>query len=337
MNPYIAANFFCAQFPRCTLYLPITSHSKKYIAPPYDLSPHYCFRSLMNSEKQNSTHSPFYILIVEDEPILADIIRKKLMSVGYEVDIAPDGVAGLMKIQQRKPDLLLLDIRLPKKDGYQVIEHLRAHEYTQDLPVLIISNSGQPVELERFLAFGICDYLIKAEFSPQEVLSKVRACLKETDTPQNRHAFDDSGRNIGSDLESIDDQHAAIPMREKKKVLLVEDDKMLSDLAYMQLFRDGFDVEIVIDGESVLPKIQRWMPDIILLDIRLPDMDGFEVMEQLRKSEQFHSIPTIIISNFDQESFRNRARELGAADYLIKANLDTHAISEKVKEILHII
>lgn len=291
----------------------------------------------MNQENRNATHAPFYILIIEDEPILADIIRKKLMSVGYHVDVAGDGVEGLMKIQQRKPDLLLLDIRLPKKDGYEVMEHLRSHEYTKDLPVLIISNSGQPVELDRFLEFGICDYLIKAEFSPQEVLSKVRSCLKETDaTPNNQRAFADSGHNIGANLESIDDTRAAQQLRNKKKVLLVEDDKMLADLAYMQLFRDAFDVEIVIDGESVLPKLQRWLPDIILLDIRLPDMDGFEVIEQLKKHEPFRSIPIIIISNFDQESFRKRAQELGAADYLVKANLDTHAISAKVKEVLRI-
>lgn len=276
-----------------------------------------------NTNKKN-------ILIIEDESILADIISKKLMHVGYNVDIARDGEEGLRKIAEHMPDLVLLDVRLPKKDGYQVLEQLRADEKTKKLNVLVISNSGQPVEIERMLELGICDYLIKAEFTPQEVLSKVGSCLRGPQGKEHSFGANFSGRQPMNDMKKINTTPSNA-VKNKKRVLLVEDDKMLSDLAYMQLFRDGFDVEIAIDGESVLPKLQEWKPDIILLDIRLPDMDGFEVMTQIKKLPEFKSIPIVILSNFDQPSFKNKATELGAIEYLIKANLDTKLISENVK------
>lgn len=272
-----------------------------------------------------------FILLVEDEAILADIVQRKLIQSGYEVDLATDGEEGLQKIMTRKPDLLLLDVLLPKKNGYQILEFLRAHEDTKNIPVLVISNSGQPVEIDRMLELGICDYLIKAEFTPQEVLEKVSRCLAPNTSVKKY--FSPQKHKI--DIGSIDQPIAsALSGTKKKKVLLVEDDKMLADLAYMQLFRDGYEVEIVIDGEGVLPKIKTWTPDLILLDIRLPDMDGFQVMELLRQHSEYVKIPIVIVSNFDQPNYRKRAKELGAVEYLVKADMDTHAISDKVKALI---
>lgn len=113
------------------------------------------------------------ILIVEDEEILSNLLEKKLTEIGYEVDIAPDGEEGLKKMQEKRPDLVLLDIIMPKKGGFEVLEEMQKSDLKK-IPVIIISNSGQPVEISKALDLGVKDYLIKTQFDPQEVIEKVK-------------------------------------------------------------------------------------------------------------------------------------------------------------------
>ena len=111
------------------------------------------------------------ILVIEDEETLIDLLVTKLKAAGYQVETATDGESGLKKIKSKRPDIILLDIVMPKKNGYEVMEEMRAENIS--IPVIIISNSGQPVEIEKTKKLGAVDYLIKTEFSPQEVLEKV--------------------------------------------------------------------------------------------------------------------------------------------------------------------
>ena len=114
------------------------------------------------------------ILIIEDEEVLLGLLQKKLESEGYQVFTALDGEAGLEKMKKELPDLILLDIVMPKKDGFQVMEEMHDHEQLKTIPIVIISNSGQEVELERAKSLGAKDWLIKTEFDPMEVIEKVK-------------------------------------------------------------------------------------------------------------------------------------------------------------------
>jgi CheY-like chemotaxis protein len=113
------------------------------------------------------------IVLVEDEEILRDLLFRKLQKYGYSVDVAVDGEEGIAKIKDTKPDLVLLDIVMPKKDGFGVMEEMKEDELIKDIPVIIVSNSGQPVELERAKNLGVKDWIIKTEFDPMEVVSMV--------------------------------------------------------------------------------------------------------------------------------------------------------------------
>ena len=113
------------------------------------------------------------ILIVEDEDILLDLLRKKLQEEGYEISVARDGVEGLEKMKEVKPDLILLDVIMPRMGGFEVMEEKNKDEALRRIPVIIISNSGQPVELDRAKKLGVKDWLIKTQFDPQEVVDKV--------------------------------------------------------------------------------------------------------------------------------------------------------------------
>jgi CheY-like chemotaxis protein len=101
-------------------------------------------------------------------------LSKKLTQEGYNVEVAKDGVEGLEKMKQQQPDLILLDVIMPKKGGFDVMEEMRSNEDLRNIPVIIISNSGQPVELDKAKELGAKDWLIKTEFDPQEVIEKVK-------------------------------------------------------------------------------------------------------------------------------------------------------------------
>jgi len=114
------------------------------------------------------------ILLIEDEDVIIDLLQRKLEKEGYEIEVAHDGQEGLDKMKKIKPDLVLLDIIMPKLGGLEVMEKKKQNPELRNIPVIIISNSGQPVELERAKKLGARGWLIKTEFDPQEVVEKVK-------------------------------------------------------------------------------------------------------------------------------------------------------------------
>lgn len=117
------------------------------------------------------------ILIIEDEKILSGLLDKKLKEVGFETALAYDGQEGMEKMKAEKIDLILLDIIMPRKGGFEVLEDIQKEPELKKIPVIIISNSGQPVEISRALDLGVKDYLIKTQFDPDEVIEKVKKQL----------------------------------------------------------------------------------------------------------------------------------------------------------------
>ena len=113
------------------------------------------------------------ILIVEDEEIMINLLQRKLDREGFNISIARDGEEGLKAMREKPPDIVLLDIIMPKMGGFEVMEEMQKDKELKKIPVIVISNSGQPVELDRAQRLGAKDWLIKTEFDPQEVIDKV--------------------------------------------------------------------------------------------------------------------------------------------------------------------
>ncbi|KPJ73262.1 hypothetical protein AMJ48_02250 [Parcubacteria bacterium DG_74_1] len=113
------------------------------------------------------------ILLIEDEEIMIDLLQKKLIREGYKVSVARDGEKGLKAMKEARPDLVLLDIIMPKMGGLEVMEEMAKDQELSKIPVIVVSNSGQPVELDRAQKLGAKDWLVKTEFDPQEVINKV--------------------------------------------------------------------------------------------------------------------------------------------------------------------
>ena len=114
------------------------------------------------------------IILIEDEELMVTLLQRKLTQDGYEVSVARNGEDGLKSMREARPDLVLLDIIMPRKGGFEVMEEMQKDKDLKGIPVIVISNSGQPVEIDRAQKLGAKDWLIKTEFDPQEVVDKVK-------------------------------------------------------------------------------------------------------------------------------------------------------------------
>jgi len=123
-------------------------------------------------------------------------------------------------------------------------------------------------------------------------------------------------------------------MSMRNKVLLIEDDLALLKIYSNKLKVNNFEVLVATTGKEGLHKVQTEKPDIVLLDIILPEEDGFMVLENIKKNKETKDIPVIILSNLGQESDIKRGKELGAEDYLVKSNVSLIDIVSKVRKYL---
>lgn len=120
------------------------------------------------------------ILLIEDDPFLIDIYTTKLKESGFEVDVATNGEMGIEKLKEKIPDVLLIDIVLPKIDGWQILEEIKKMKKEKifrnldNLKIVILSNLGQKEDVERGIKLGATKYLIKAHYTPSEVIEEIK-------------------------------------------------------------------------------------------------------------------------------------------------------------------
>ncbi len=118
------------------------------------------------------------VLIVDDDAFLSGIYATKLELEGFAVLTARDGDEGLKLALKEVPDLILLDVLMPKMDGFEVLKRLKAEAATKPIPVIMLTNLGQKEDIEKGLEEGAIDYLIKAHFVPAEAVAKIKKVLK---------------------------------------------------------------------------------------------------------------------------------------------------------------
>lgn len=118
------------------------------------------------------------ILIIEDDKFLRELISRKLEKEGYIVCEAIDGEEGEKKIREEKPSLVLLDLILPGIDGFEVLSRIKRDPVLEPIPIIILSNLGQKEEIEKGLKLGAIDFLVKAHFTPAEIIEKIKNILE---------------------------------------------------------------------------------------------------------------------------------------------------------------
>ena len=117
------------------------------------------------------------ILVAEDDMFLANAYKAKLSKVGFDLDIAADGEETMQKIKTYKPDILLLDLMMPKKDGFSVLEDIRKDPVFKSLPIVVASNLGQKEDIDRAMSLGADGYIVKSNLSLSELVDKINAFI----------------------------------------------------------------------------------------------------------------------------------------------------------------
>lgn len=126
-----------------------------------------------------TTRNKPVILLAEDDTFLSGMYVTKLTMEHYTVELATDGAAALDKARELHPDLLLLDVLMPKMNGFDVLRQLKADPATASIPVILLTNLGQKSDVQEGLDLGAADYLIKAHFMPSEVVEKIKRLLQQ--------------------------------------------------------------------------------------------------------------------------------------------------------------
>jgi len=221
------------------------------------------------------------VLVVDDSAPMRDLLRGMIEQAGYVVAEADGGASALQLARLLQPQLITLDVMLPDLDGFDVIQVLRNDPLTRDLPVLFVSATS---ERDRALALGGSGFITKP-FTSDELISQIRVLL----APRQR------------------------------RVLVVDDDYHVRPTLARLLQRGGFEVSEAADGRTGLALIERQPPDLVLLDIRMPDIDGYEVLRRLKLNPLHQHIPVVILTASDLgKSAQQRALALGAVRYLEK-------------------
>ena len=114
------------------------------------------------------------ILLVEDDPFLIDIYTTKLKESGFGVEVASDGESALRKVKEKEPGLVILDIVLPQLDGWEILRQIKSDPKLKNIKIIILSNLGQKEEVERGVELGAVKYLIKAHYTPSQVVEEIK-------------------------------------------------------------------------------------------------------------------------------------------------------------------
>lgn len=203
------------------------------------------------------------VLVVEDDPKGADLLRIYLSEAGYTVDVARDGAEGLEKIRQLGPAAVILDILLPKLDGWAFITQVKADPVTKAVPVIIVSIIDQK---GKGFALGAADYLIKP--------------VQKDDLLRTLRAF------------SLTAKTQTAPV----KILAVDDDPKAVELLAAILEPEGFHILRAYGGEAGIEIARAEQPDLIILDLLMPEMNGFEVLDRLGQSSVTRQLPVILFT-----------------------------------------
>src|SRR3989344_1965067 len=266
------------------------------------------------------------VLVAEDDAIMREILLGKLSSSGFTALGAEDGDTALRIVQEQKPDLVLLDIMIPGKSGIEVMRAMQADAGTKDIHVIAISNSDDADSIREAKNLGVKDFLIKAIFDSSDVVEKAKQVLRAT------------AANAKKEESTVTPQQPTSDTNNKtgmKTIFIVEDDKFLRDLAAQKLEAEGFKLTSATNGTDALEYLQNNpRPDTIVLDLILPGISGFEVLEKVKQNPDLKDVPVLILSNLGQEEDIEKAKKLGATDYLVKAHFSFAEIIKKIHAIV---
>lgn len=240
------------------------------------------------------------ILIIEDDISLSDNLSMFLSKKNFNILLSHTGKEALHMCLKHPISLIISDINLPDMSGFSVIKVLKINAATKSIPFIFLSAEVDPVVIQTGLKLGAKDYITKP-FKVKSLLEVICSSIALSD-------------------------------EEKKTILVIENDPDISDNLHSIFRRSGFNVVIASNGQNGLEKAFSNYPDLIVCNTKLPDLDGYSVLEELTKSDMTRTIPFIFLSANSDSSHHRRGMTLGADDYItIPFNADDILNSVKTR------
>jgi signal transduction histidine kinase/CheY-like chemotaxis protein len=210
------------------------------------------------------------VLVIEDDPSTRELFSRYLEKDGYYVLRAKDGAEGLELAKIHRPDVITLDLVLPGIDGWHVLTALKTDANLKEIPVIMITVTD---DREMGITLGASEFITKPV--DREQLSRILMKYRKEQS--------------------------------SRTVLIIEDDLITGELMQTILIKEGWETDIALNGYAALEKVTRNLPDLILLDLMMPEMDGFEFIMHLRARQEWMEIPVIVVT----------AKELTKEDHLL--------------------
>jgi two-component system NtrC family sensor kinase len=254
-------------------------------------------RSLTTSDGRRSPHADC-VLVIDDDATARELIADHLKAEGFSVVTAAGGVEGLKLAKELRPTAITLDVMMPDLDGWSVLAALRQDPELADIPVIMVTIVD---EHRRGIALGAAGYLTKPIDRERlhRLISRFRA--------------------------------AAPPTR----VLLVEDDAVQRERMRGWLEGPQWAVREAANGREALDRLQQGKPDVILLDLMMPEMDGFAVVAALQKESDWRDIPVIVITSLDLDAKDRERLNAGVQLVLVKERFQPADLVERIRRLVH--
>src|SRR5574337_1836406 len=264
-----------------------------------------------------------HLFVADDDPLFVNLLTELFGSAGYQVTSAPDGEATLQMIKQAIPDLLILDLLLPRMDGWEVMKILRAKTTTRDLPILAVTSLGAS-DAERTLALGADDYLSKP-ISASVLTDTVGRLIAGAERRRRDAEAERAAEQLLMTRSATNEEAERVHLR----ILVVEDNPINMELIVELLERGEYEISTCGDGREVVGQAKAHRPDLILLDINLPHIDGLTLARMLREDPGTRSVTIVAISAYSVVGDEVRIRQAGCDGFVPKP-IDTKTFLQKI-------
>jgi chemosensory pili system protein ChpA (sensor histidine kinase/response regulator) len=254
------------------------------------------------------------VMVVDDSLTVRKVTTRLLERQDMEVVTAKDGVDAVTVLEETIPDVMLLDVEMPRMDGFELATQMRNDERYRNVPIIMITSRTGEKHRQRALDIGVNRYMGKP-YQESELLDNIKTLVQEQRSGIQQPA-------------AVEEPQRTMPL-----VMVVDDSLTVRRVTSKLLERHKMDVVTAQDGVDAVSKLEDSVPDIMLLDIEMPRMDGFELATQMRNDDRYKDVPIIMITSRTGEKHRKRAEEIGVNRYLGKPYQEADLMSN-INELL---
>jgi two-component system, OmpR family, alkaline phosphatase synthesis response regulator PhoP len=262
------------------------------------------------------------VVIVEDDPMISEIYSKKFSDVGFDVSAVTSGEQVLDLALAEKVDVILLDLIMPKMDGFEVIRKLRDGMYDPNIKIIVTSNLSSHEDQDKAMKLGANGFVAKSDYSPSELVIQVKRLINQ---------FSEQKKNEAKLNGSVS---ASVPRGGKKRILMIEDEEIIIDMFGEKLKQDGYDVVFARNGAWGVKEPLKEKFDLYIIDMMMPAMTGEEMVTRLKMEEETKNVPTIMLSASVEEQYVKKMEELGISAFFGKTQITPSELSNRVAELL---